>query len=149
MFADAARRPLVTLPEFTRKVAMTHPSITVPGCTVDVSWSERTAVLSVSGTLDMLSADALQRSIDGALHDHPRTLIVDLTGVEFLASAGMSTLVAANDAAGSEVLFLVVAHGPATARPLELTGLTEIIAVYTTRAEALSAAVEAGDADAN
>ena len=121
---------------------MAHPSTAVPGCTVEIIWSERIAVLSVSGTLDMLSAGALQGNVEAALQDHPSALIVDLTNVEFLASAGMSVLIAANNAAGAEVRFFVVAHGAATARPLELTGLTGIIEVRTIRAEALSAAAE-------
>ncbi|CAN5710038.1 STAS domain-containing protein [soil metagenome] len=121
---------------------MAHLFTAVPGCTVESSWSGPIAVLSVSGTLDMLSAGYLQAGVDAALRDHPAALIVDLTEVEFLASAGMSVLIAANDAAGTEIRFAVVAHGAATARPLELTGLTEIIDLHTTRAEALSAAVE-------
>jgi anti-sigma B factor antagonist len=140
VFADTTRRPLYNLRQLTREVTMAHPLITVPGCTVDTSWSGRIAVLSVSGTLDMLSAAALQNSIDTALHDHPAALIVDLTKVDFLASAGMSVLIAASDAAATEVRFLLVAHGPTTARPLELTGVTEIIEMYTALTEALAEA---------
>lgn len=119
---------------------MAHQFTAVPGCTVETHCRERITVLSVSGTVDMLSAGALQDAADAALRDYPLTLIVDLTDVEFLASAGLSVLVAANEAAGSGVHFVVVAHGPATARPLALTGLTDVIEVHATLDEARRAA---------
>ena len=111
----------------------------VPGCRVEQTWSGSLAVLSVSGSIDMLTARTLFGAIEAALRDQPAGLIVDLTDVEFLASAGLSVLVAARDAAGAEVRFVVVAHGAVTVRPLQLTGLTEIIDVRPTLAEALRA----------
>ncbi len=106
-------------------------------CTVEQTWSGRIAVLSVAGALDMLTADTLQGAVDAALGAQPSALIVDLTAVEFLGSAGMSVLISTSDATGVDLPFAVVAHGPATARPLALTGITEIIAVYATLPDAL------------
>lgn len=114
----------------------------VPGCRVEQTWSGCTAVLSVSGSIDMLTAHALFGAVEAALGEQPVGLIVDLTDVEFLASAGLSVLVAAGDAAGDAVRFAVVAHGAVTERPLRLTGLTEIIDVQPTLAEALRAMAE-------
>ena len=112
------------------------------GCTVEQAWSGRTAVLSVAGTLDMLTANTLQDGVESTLGARPSALIVDLTAVEFLGSAGMSALITAADAAGGDIQFAVVAHGPVTARPLTLTGITEIIAVYPTLRDAQLAVEE-------
>jgi anti-anti-sigma regulatory factor len=50
-------------------------------------------------------------------------LIVDLSEVDFLASAGMSVFIAGNHAANGARPFGVVADGPCTARPMKLMGL--------------------------
>ncbi|MCV7230475.1 STAS domain-containing protein [Mycolicibacterium komossense] len=117
----------------------TDSVIAVPGCTVTQSWSGRTAVLTVSGTLDMLTADTLQDAVGAALRTGPLGLIIDLTAVTFLASAGMSVLIATHDVTEPDIPFAVVAHGFVTARPLALTGLTAVIAVHPTLGAALSA----------
>jgi anti-sigma B factor antagonist len=57
--------------------------------------------------------------------------------VDFLASHGMGVLVPTHHRVGADVNFLVVADGPATARPLTLIGITEIIAVFPTLGQAL------------
>ena len=64
-------------------------------------------------------------------------MIVDLTDVDFLASAGMQVLVAANEDAGPDTRLVVVADGPATSRPLKITGITDFIDLYPSLDEAL------------
>ncbi len=69
------------------------------GFEVQESWSDRLVVLSVCDAVDMLSAPQLTEAICDALSKAPAGLIVDLTEVNFLASVGMSVLVAAQEAA--------------------------------------------------
>jgi anti-anti-sigma factor len=64
-------------------------------------------------------------------------LVVDLSGVDFLGSAGLTALVAAYEEAGSRTVLRVVATSSATARPLQLTGLDQEIPVCAGREEAL------------
>jgi anti-anti-sigma factor len=106
-------------------------------CTLVETWSGRAVVLSVSGTLDMLTSAILETAVDTTLIRGPAALIVDLTEVDFLASAGMSVLVATHRRLGAHVAFIVVADGPVTARPLKLIGIGEIIAIYPTVSQAL------------
>lgn len=113
----------------------THPAI--PDCSVSVSWSAETAVLAVTGTVDMLTASTLEAAIADAIAPNPTAVIVDLTEVDFLASHGMRVLIEAHNGMAPETAFLVVADGPITARPMKLIGLTEIITVYPTLGEAL------------
>jgi anti-sigma B factor antagonist len=109
----------------------------LPDCTVDETWTGRTVVLSVSGSLDMLTSPNLEIAVDSALSKGPSALIVDLTDVDFLASHGMGVLVATHHRVGADVAYLVVADGPATARPLTLIGISEIIDIYPTLSQAL------------
>jgi anti-sigma B factor antagonist len=109
----------------------------LPGCTVSETWSGRTVVLSVSGTLDMLTSPNLEIAVGTALSQGPAALIIDLTEVDFLASHGMSVLIAAHERTGTDIAFLVVADGPVTARPLTLIGISEIIEIHPTLDQAL------------
>jgi anti-sigma B factor antagonist len=109
------------------------------GCVIDEEWFGRTVVISTSGVVDMLTSPQLEASITASLKKDPAAIIVDLSGVEFLASAGMGVLVAARDKAPAEMGFGVVASGPATSRPLKLVGLADIIGLYETLEEARAA----------
>ncbi|CAN5441578.1 hypothetical protein BH09ACT8_BH09ACT8_00680 [soil metagenome] len=106
--------------------------ITQSGCQIDERWAGRTAVLSVTGVLDMLTSSHLDTAIASVLAEQPDAVVVDITGVNFLGSHGMNALVAAHFRAGADIRFLVVAAGPVTARPLTLTGLDEVIAIRPT-----------------
>jgi anti-sigma B factor antagonist len=107
--------------------------------TVTESWVERTVVVAVSGDLDMLTAPELAEAIQAASGKEPATLIVDLSRVEFLASAGINVLITVHRDIGPSARFGVVADGPATSRPLKLIGVDTVFAVYRTLDDALVA----------
>lgn len=86
-------------------------------------------VVSVGGSVDMLTAPGLAEALDGALAKRPKGLIVDLSKVEFLGSAGISELMKARDTLGDGTPFCVVADGPATHRPLTLLGINELMSL--------------------
>jgi anti-sigma B factor antagonist len=88
---------------------------------------EGLAVVSISGSVDMLTAPGLAEAIDTALAKKPSGLIVDLSKVEFLGSAGISVLMKTRDTLGETTQFCVVADGPATHRPLTLLGINELM----------------------
>lgn len=87
----------------------------------------------------MITAPQLEEAITAALSKSPEGVVVDLTEVEFLASAGMGTLVAAHDEAPEGVDIHIVAEGPATSRPLRLVGIADIVPLHATLDEALAA----------
>lgn len=105
---------------------------------VGESWYGRVVVLSVVGDVDMLSAPRLTASILTAVANKPAGVIIDLTKVEFLASSGMSVLIAAHEQVTPSVQFGVVAAGPATSRPMKLMGVDATLALYPTLDAALS-----------
>jgi anti-sigma B factor antagonist len=95
-------------------------------------------VVSVSGSVDMLTAPALAESLDSALANKPNGLVVDLSKVEFLGSAGISVLMKTRDTVGDSIPFCVVADGPATHRPLTLLGINEMMCLCRTLDDAVS-----------
>lgn len=109
------------------------------GCVISEEWFGRTVVISAAGVVDMLTSPQLETSIATSLQKNPKAIIVDLTDVDFLASAGMGALVAARDELPVEIQFAVVADGPATSRPLKLVGIADVVGLHPTLDEALAA----------
>jgi anti-sigma B factor antagonist len=101
------------------------------------------AVVAVSGSVDMLTAPGLADAIDSALAKKPNGLIVDLSKVEFLGSAGISVLMKTRDTVGESTQFCVVADGPATHRPLTLLGINEMMSLCRTLDDAVSKLTDA------
>ena len=96
------------------------------------------AVVAASGDLDMLTAPQLRDAIESAMTKEPAGLIVDLTAVDFLGSAGMQVLMEAHNQTGETTRFAVVADGPATSRPLKITGIADLIALHSSLDDALA-----------
>ncbi|GAA1352861.1 STAS domain-containing protein [Saccharothrix algeriensis] len=96
-------------------------------------------VVAAGGEIDMLTAPELRADVLGRLDDGD-TLVLDLSGVSFLGSAGLAVLVeAAQHAKRRGTAFRVVAVARAVTRPLVATGLGEVFSVYGSVAEALAA----------
>jgi anti-sigma B factor antagonist len=96
-------------------------------------------VIAVSGEVDALTAPQLSAAIDDATTGSPAGVIVDLSKVKFLASAGLGLLVATQEQVTVNARFGVVADGPTTRRPITLLGLDSVITLYRTLDEALNA----------
>jgi anti-sigma B factor antagonist len=92
-------------------------------------WIGETAVLTVGGDLDMLTAGRLRDAIGAALASTPEALIVDLTNVDFFGAAGMSVLVIASEDAGGSTRFAVIA-GLAASRLITIVGLNSTLPLY-------------------
>jgi anti-anti-sigma factor len=97
------------------------------------------AVLKVGGDIDLATVPALEAAIDEALVSKPTALVIDLSDVEFLASAGLQALVATHNNVSESAHFAVVANSAATSRPIQLTGLDQIFELYPTLDEAVAA----------
>ena len=89
-------------------------------------------MISVSGEIDSTTAPGLRSCLLEVL-DRPgtTTVEVDLTGVTFLDSAGLSALATAHRAAeaGGRTLRMRVGSTRAVVRPLEITGLWDVFTV--------------------
>ena len=86
--------------------------------------SDDRVTVVVSGEIDMLSTPHLDDVLASAVNHDTRRVEVDLGKVEFLASTGLRSLVAAKERADTEgVAFSVVRASDVAARVLELSGL--------------------------
>ncbi len=96
-------------------------------------------VVDLAGDVDALAARELTAAVAAALEHRPRTIVVDLSKVDFLTSPGLAALVESHQMAGQDTRLRIVATGSATLRRLTITGLTDELAVFPTLEEALTA----------
>ena len=76
------------------------------------------------------AAPSLTDQIRAILRQRPAVLVVDLTGVHFLATAGMSVLMEADRKCKElDISFRVVAQGPVTVRSMQLLGIDDCVFV--------------------
>jgi anti-sigma B factor antagonist len=101
------------------------------------------AVVTVTGEVDLRTVPRLRAAIDQALADASADpVIVDLSAVVLLASAGLRALQDAH--AGcvtrqAQPLRVVVDHNRPAIRPLQLTGLDQVMRLFYDVDEALRA----------
>jgi anti-sigma B factor antagonist len=120
---------------------VTAPSlepITSELVSVDISTTGSGAVVTAVGEIDSTSAPVLRERLEALLDGEVTEFTVDLTAVTFLDSAGLCVLAAAHrSAARQDVTMRVLASSRAVIRPLQITGLWNLL-----KAEQ----IEAGDA---
>lgn len=101
--------------------------------------TDDTCVVDLDGEIDLATGEDFSAQLREALENASRSLVVDMTNVYFLGSAGLSALMGINqDAAGRGVELRLVC-GPNTRRTMELTGLHTQFALFADRATALTA----------
>ena len=92
--------------------------------------ADGTVTLTVVGEVDAFTAPRLRPLIARQLEGQPRELVLDLSAVEFLGSAGLAVLVETQALARDrDVALRLIATGRAVLRPLRSTGLIELFAI--------------------
>lgn len=108
---------------------------------VTESPGEGIVVLSVSGEVDLLTIESLEGRLRDALQHPNKRVVLDLSGVRFLGSAGLSTLIGgAESAHDNGIELLLVADERAILRPLEVTGIRSTFTVFDSVDAALATA---------
>jgi anti-sigma B factor antagonist len=93
--------------------------------------SPGTAVLTVQGEIDTLTAPAFTTATTELVSGPDDTHVIDLTGVRFLASSGLAVLITAAHRAeerGNRLRLVVSTR--AVRRPLEITGTDQLFDLY-------------------
>jgi anti-sigma B factor antagonist len=105
-----------------------------------ITYQRGIAVLAISGEFDIATASTVELAIAEALAGDPPALIIDLLGVQFLASVGVGILVKTRDQFVDRQRFSVVAQGRITRRVIQLLDLDRALLVHETVEEALTTA---------
>jgi|HubBroStandDraft_4_1064222.scaffolds.fasta_scaffold146768_2 anti-anti-sigma factor len=93
-------------------------------CAAEVSREDGTAVIRLSGELDMVSVENVRPVIEGALAGQSERLVFEVSGLEFMDSSGIALLISMT----RKVTAVEVRNPTAIVRRIiELTGLTDIL----------------------
>jgi len=95
-------------------------------------------VVAVAGDLDISTAPDLDLALREVLTGDVRIVVVDLTGVAFLGSAGLGTLVSAHRRSGEPGRLRIVVPDGEIARLFRVTGLHDLLTLYLTCEQALA-----------
>jgi anti-sigma B factor antagonist len=96
--------------------------------TIDVAEVDSAVRVTAVGEIDSTSAPLLRQQLDAVLEGSVRELTVDLGRVTFLDSAGLCVLAATHRrAVRQDVGMRVLASSRAVIRPLQITGLWELL----------------------
>lgn len=92
---------------------------------VEVSHEGDTVVITVSGELDLATAPKLREACSAAAHSSAETVRIDLGGLTFLDSSGISVLVETQRGLEERGATLVLHHmSDRTRRVLDVAGLS-------------------------
>jgi len=117
--------------------------MTEPLLTTVVHHGGHWVVVEARGEVDADTAPLLRRACIDALAEH-RHIVIDLSGVTFLDSAGLSVLVGTMRRATTDGgAMRVVATSPAVLRVLRITALDEVFDLRATVADAVGAVDDA------
>ncbi|XVS67878.1 STAS domain-containing protein [Actinosynnema sp. CA-299493] len=92
-------------------------------------------VVGVAGELDMDTTSEVRATVVSGLVERPSALVLDLSGVSFFSSAGLSLLLEVRRLVGT---LAVVATSRAVLRPIQLTSLGPLLTVFPSVDEALA-----------
>ncbi|SMC70873.1 STAS domain-containing protein [Lentzea albidocapillata] len=97
-------------------------------------------VVAVEGEIDVDTADDVLNAVRLGFASERPALIADLTLVSFFGSTGISTLISAHELAEEHGKKLhIVAPQRAVRRPLQVTGVADVLSLYDSVEEAVSA----------
>jgi anti-sigma B factor antagonist len=97
-------------------------------------------VVAVEGEIDVDTADVVLDALKLAFESGGPAVVADLSEVSFFGSTGISTLITAHELAeGHSTVLQVVAPHRAVKRPLQVTGVADVLSLHDSVDEALSA----------
>jgi anti-anti-sigma factor len=109
--------------------------------TVDIDVRGNAVVVSVRGELDLATVPVLRARLDtvGEVSDSPSPLVVDLSAVLFIGSAGLALLVDLhNKCVERGIPLALVATGSVVPRAIQVTALDQVFAVHPTVEDAIA-----------
>lgn len=99
--------------------------------TVDITPKGAVAVVTVTGSVDSISADDLLNPLLQTIQNGQPRLVCDMSGVDYTSSAGLRALLASMKEARSNGGDLrLAAVGDKVLKVLQLSGFTSILRVY-------------------
>jgi len=98
---------------------------------ISVRKSDQINIVSIAGSIDALTADQITGCIDERINSGEKHLLLDLSGVEFMSSAGLRVILGALKALRKQGGNLDIAGAQAgVERVLKMSGFSRILKIY-------------------
>jgi anti-anti-sigma factor len=125
------------------QAVLSNPTINESVMSIEfVDISDTLRRITITGRLDIVGADAIAGQFAALSTTSARRVVVDLSGVSFLASIGIRSIItnakALQQRGGRMVLF--VGDNSTVAKTLEVTGIDALIPYFANKAAAEAAA---------
>ena len=113
----------------------------MPMAEVRFERDDETVVALLTGEVDMSNATAVRQQIAEAVTPDDDALIVDLSELSFIDSAGLHSMIELGTVLDErrQKLLLCLPPGSTIRRAIEIIGLPHAVSVYSDRAEAMDA----------
>lgn len=98
------------------------------------------ALVRITGDLNTASSPELEQHLQGLVADGQRRLVLDLSAVRYVSSAGLRIFLIYAKQLAKDGAFLLSGVTPVVRQVLDMTGFSNIIRIEPTAAEALQAA---------
>ena len=85
------------------------------------------AILELEGDLDSTTAPVFREKVEEAAELDPAQLVIDLTNLDYLSSAGLRVLVFARQKMAESVALVLVGAGERVAETIRLTGFDQSV----------------------
>lgn len=109
---------------------------------VRIEREDKIVVAVLTGEVDMSNAASVRQQIAESVTPDDDALLVDLSGLAFIDSAGLHTLIELGTVLNErrQQLLLCVSHGSPIERAIEIIGLSRSVSVHSDRGEAMEVA---------
>jgi anti-sigma B factor antagonist len=105
----------------------------------EIQQEANSTIVRVTGSVDALTAAELSKVLSNQIADGRAKLVVDLTAVEFMSSAGLRTLLGAvKEARSSGGDLRIISTNPGIDKVLKMSGFHNIAKVFPSQADAVS-----------
>jgi anti-anti-sigma factor len=113
----------------------------MPMAEVRIEREEKTVVAALMGEVDMSNAASVRLQIAGSVTPDDDALVVDLSDLSFIDSAGLHTLIELGTVLDErrQHLLLCLPPGSTIRRATEIIGLPRAISIHSDRGEAMEA----------
>jgi anti-anti-sigma factor len=107
---------------------------------LDKQTHDGVVVIRAEGDLTAATSGPLEELVRAEIAGGVRRIVVDLEGVRYVASAGLRVFMIAAKSVGPDGRFVLAGANATVRQVLDMTGLSGLIGVYPTAAEAVTAA---------
>lgn len=96
--------------------------------TIETKTEGGKVTISLAGRLDTTTASELEKAVDGVL-DHATDLVFDMTGLEYISSAGLRVILKAQKAMNTKGSMKLTGVNDSVMEVFDITGFLDILTI--------------------